>query len=38
MGLGVSLPAVKRRSFTRASVAVTVAVGLVLTGACGGGG
>ncbi|MGW0825935.1 sugar ABC transporter substrate-binding protein [Streptomyces sp. NPDC002845] len=35
MGLGVSLPAVKRRSLTRASVAVTVAAGLVLTGACG---
>jgi D-xylose transport system substrate-binding protein len=38
MGLGVSLPAVKRRSLTRASVAISVAAGLALTGACGGGG
>jgi ABC-type xylose transport system substrate-binding protein len=36
MGLGVSLPAVKRRSLIRVSLAVTVAAGLALTGACGG--
>ncbi|CAM5737144.1 hypothetical protein SALBM311S_04131 [Streptomyces alboniger] len=39
MGLGVSLPALKRRSVTRASrvaVAVVMAVGLAMTGACGG--
>ncbi|MFD9321183.1 sugar ABC transporter substrate-binding protein [Streptomyces sp. NPDC060053] len=36
MGLGAVLPAVKRRSLTRASVAVAVAAGLVLAGACGG--
>ncbi|MFD9434834.1 sugar ABC transporter substrate-binding protein [Streptomyces sp. NPDC060002] len=36
MDLGAGLPAVKRRSLTRASVAVMVAAGLVLTGACGG--
>ncbi|CAM5737025.1 hypothetical protein SALBM311S_04114 [Streptomyces alboniger] len=41
MGLGVSLPALKRRSVTRASrvaVAVVMAVGLAMTGACGGDG
>lgn len=38
MGLGVSVPAVRRRSLTRASVAISVAAGLTLTGACGGGG
>ncbi|MFE2214233.1 sugar ABC transporter substrate-binding protein [Streptomyces canus] len=50
MGLGVSLPPVKRRSVTRASrachashasrvsLAVVTAVGLAMTGACGGGG
>ncbi|MCZ4512512.1 substrate-binding domain-containing protein [Streptomyces sp. ActVer] len=38
MRLGVSLPVVKRRSLTRASVAISVAAGLALTGACGGGG
>ncbi|MDQ0946911.1 ABC-type xylose transport system substrate-binding protein [Streptomyces phaeochromogenes] len=38
MGLGVSLPAMKRRSLTRASVAISVAAGLTLSGACGGGG
>jgi ABC-type xylose transport system substrate-binding protein len=38
MGLGVSLPAVKRRSLTRAPVAVAVAAGLALVGACGGDG
>ncbi|MEV0639458.1 substrate-binding domain-containing protein [Streptomyces sp. NPDC050619] len=37
MRLGVRLPAVKRRSLTHASVAISVAAGLVLTGACGGG-
>ncbi|MER5199308.1 substrate-binding domain-containing protein [Streptomyces sp. NPDC002884] len=36
MGLGAGLPAVKRRSLTRASVAVAAAAGLVLAGACGG--
>ncbi|MFM9457618.1 sugar ABC transporter substrate-binding protein [Streptomyces europaeiscabiei] len=38
MGLGVGLSAVKRRSLSRASAAAVVAVGLVLTGACGDGG
>ena len=38
MGLRVSLPAVKRRSLTRACVAISVAAGLALAGACGGGG
>ncbi|WP_328506604.1 sugar ABC transporter substrate-binding protein [Streptomyces sp. NBC_00391] len=38
MGLGVGLRAVKRRSLGRAGAAAVVAVGLVLTGACGGGG
>lgn len=38
MGLGVGLSAVKRRSLSRAGAAALVAVGLVLTGACGGGG
>lgn len=38
MGLGVGLSAVKRRSLGRAGAAAVVAVGLVLTGACGGGG
>ncbi|MFF0161604.1 sugar ABC transporter substrate-binding protein [Streptomyces sp. NPDC005263] len=43
MGLGVSLPALKRRSATpasrasRAAAAVVLAAGLALTGACGGG-
>lgn len=36
MGLGAGLRAVKRRSLTRASVAVAVAAGLALVGACGG--
>lgn len=36
MGLGAGLPAVKRRSLTRVAVAVAVAAGLVLSGACGG--
>lgn len=36
MGLGRGLRAVKRRSLTRASVAVAVATGLALAGACGG--
>ncbi|MET8164002.1 substrate-binding domain-containing protein [Streptomyces sp. NPDC005329] len=36
MGLGAGLAAVKRRSLLRASVAVAVAAGLVLAGACGG--
>ncbi|WP_020133161.1 sugar ABC transporter substrate-binding protein [Streptomyces sp. 303MFCol5.2] len=36
MGLGAGLRAVKRRSLTRASVAVAVAAGLTLVGACGG--
>ena len=35
MGLGVSLPAAKRRSLTHASVAISIAAGLALTGACG---
>ncbi|KFG02029.1 ABC transporter substrate-binding protein [Streptomyces scabiei] len=35
MGLGVGLSAVKRRSLSRAGAAAVVAVGLVLTGACG---
>ncbi|WP_200308695.1 sugar ABC transporter substrate-binding protein [Streptomyces adelaidensis] len=38
MGLGVSLPAVKRGSLARMSVAVAVAAVLALSGACGGGG
>ncbi|MBD9701243.1 substrate-binding domain-containing protein [Streptomyces sp. ID01-12c] len=37
MGLGVGLSAVKRKALGRAGAAVVVAVGLVLTGACGGG-
>ncbi|WP_128375274.1 sugar ABC transporter substrate-binding protein [Streptomyces cavernae] len=37
MGLGASLPAVRCRALGRVSVAVTVAAGLALTGACGGG-
>lgn len=37
MGLGTGPPAVKRRSLTRASLAVAVAAGLALTAACGGG-
>ncbi|MFJ3798192.1 sugar ABC transporter substrate-binding protein [Streptomyces sp. NPDC090088] len=36
MGLGVGVP--KRRSLSRAAVAVTVGAGLALTGACGGSG
>ncbi|WEH16518.1 substrate-binding domain-containing protein [Streptomyces sp. VNUA24] len=36
MGLGVGRSAVKRRSLSRAAAAAVVAVGLVLTGACGG--
>ncbi|MFJ9021002.1 sugar ABC transporter substrate-binding protein [Streptomyces sp. NPDC102259] len=36
MGLGAGRPAVKRRSLIRASVAVAVAAGLILAGACGG--
>lgn len=38
MGLGAGLPAVKRRSLIRASVAVALAAGLMLAGACGSGG
>lgn len=37
MGLGVGRAAVKRRSLSRAGAALVVGVGLVLTGACGGG-
>ncbi|MDX3522596.1 sugar ABC transporter substrate-binding protein [Streptomyces scabiei] len=36
MGLGVGRSAVKRRSLSRTAAAAVVAVGLVLTGACGG--
>ena len=35
MGLGTGLPAVKRRSLTRASLALAVTAGLVLATACG---
>lgn len=38
MGLGIGRSAVKRRSLSRAAAAAVVAVGLVLTGACGGDG
>ncbi|MEU5595587.1 substrate-binding domain-containing protein [Streptomyces sp. NPDC020298] len=36
MGLGASLPAVRRRALVRASMAIVVAAGLVLAGACSG--
>ncbi|MGW7256057.1 sugar ABC transporter substrate-binding protein [Streptomyces sp. NPDC054834] len=36
MGLGASLPAVRRRAVSRASMAMAVAAGLVLAGACSG--
>ncbi|TPQ20972.1 sugar ABC transporter substrate-binding protein [Streptomyces sporangiiformans] len=36
MGLGAGLPAVKRRSLIRTTVAIAVAAGLTLSGACGG--
>ncbi|MFF4398105.1 sugar ABC transporter substrate-binding protein [Streptomyces sp. NPDC001480] len=38
MGLGASLPAVRRRALGRASMAIVVAAGLVLAGACSGAG
>ncbi|MFI5964495.1 sugar ABC transporter substrate-binding protein [Streptomyces asoensis] len=38
MGLGAATPAVKRRALTRAALAVMIAAGLSLTGACGTGG
>ncbi|MDN0197907.1 substrate-binding domain-containing protein [Streptomyces sp. S.PNR 29] len=37
MGLGASRPASKPRPFTRASAAIALTAGLVLSGACGGG-